>query len=172
MAEAGLDTITPGGAFAALEPCLHRRGHRPDALIEVLHRAQELYGHLEEPLLRHVADRLELPLSRVLGTASFYHLFRFQPQARHGCIVCTGTACAVNGAPALIRALEAALGIQLGEVRSDGAISLGSVRCIGTCSGAPVVLIDGAVARPPNTAALLERLRELAGEEPEREPLP
>ena len=88
---------TASAPFAALEPLLRRHHGRADALIEVLHGAQQCYGHLSDPLLRHVAARLQLPLSRVKGTASFYHLFRFQPPARHRCVVCTGTACQIQG---------------------------------------------------------------------------
>jgi bidirectional [NiFe] hydrogenase diaphorase subunit len=147
--------------FAALEPVLRQHRERPDSLIEVLHRAQELYGHLGGPLLRHVAARLDLPLSRVYGTASFYHLFRFDPPARHSCVVCTGTACEVRGAAALVKALEAELGLALGEHRADGSLSLGAVRCLGTCSAAPVVVIDGVVGRHQSVASLLAWVREL-----------
>lgn len=147
--------------FAALEPLLRRQQGRPDSLIELLHRAQQLYGHLGQPLLRHVAGRLDLPLSRVYGTASFYHLFRFEPPARHSCVVCTGTACEVRGAAALVAALEAELHLRLGERRADGSLSLGAVRCLGTCSAAPVVVIDGEVGRHQSVAAVLERVRSL-----------
>jgi bidirectional [NiFe] hydrogenase diaphorase subunit len=149
-------------AFLALEPMLRRHRHRPDSLIELLNHAQELYGYLSNDLLRHLASRLDLPLSRVYGTASFYHLFRFRPPARHSCIVCTGTACEVKGSAALITALQEHLGVPLGGSRADGWISLGSVRCVGTCSAAPVVLIDGAVAKRQTVATVLERVEALA----------
>lgn len=150
------------GSFAALEPLLRRHHHRSDSLIEVLHQAQELYGYLSDPLLRHVATSLDLPLSRVLGTASFYHLFRFRPAALHSCIVCTGTACEVKGSARLIVALEREFGIRIGTTRADGSLSLGAVRCLGTCSGAPVVVIDGVVRRHQSEASLLAAVRELA----------
>ena len=70
-------------SFRELDPVLQRHGHQAHGLIEVLNRGQQLYGHLSEPLLRHIARQLQLPFSRVMGTASFYHLFRFQPAARH-----------------------------------------------------------------------------------------
>jgi NADH:ubiquinone oxidoreductase subunit E len=113
--------------FAELEPVLQRHGRQADGLIEVLNRSQELYGHLSEPLLRHIARQLRLPFSRVQGTASFYHLFRFSPPPRHSCLVCTGTACHVRGATALLEALAA-------EPLAERGIELGSVRCVGTLS--------------------------------------
>ena len=108
----------PEASFAALEPLLLRSQGRADALIEVLHGAQKLYSYLSDDLLRHVATRLQPPLSRVKGTASFYHLFRFQPPARHRCVVCTGTACQIQGAPALIEAMEEGLGLRMGDRRA------------------------------------------------------
>jgi bidirectional [NiFe] hydrogenase diaphorase subunit len=140
--------------YPELQPVLQRHGYRPDGLIEVLNRAQELHGHLSPPLLRHIARQLKLPLSRVQGTASFYHLFRFQPPARHCCLVCTGTACHVLGAAALLAALER-------EPLQERGIELGSVRCIGTCSGAPLVVVDGQVWNHQSAAGVLDGLRSL-----------
>ena len=140
--------------YPELEPVLQRHGHQPDGLIEVLNRAQQLYDQLSPPLLRHVARQLHLPFSRVQGTASFYHLFRFAPPARHSCLVCTGTACHVQGAAQLLAELKAAPLDELG-------VELGSVRCIGTCSGAPLVVVDGAVWNHVEAGAVLKRLQEL-----------
>ena len=140
--------------FAELEPVLQRHGHEAQGLIEVLNRAQQLYGHLSEPLLRHIARQLQLPFSRVQGTASFYHLFRFAPPALHNCLVCTGTACHVRGAAQLLAELKAAHLDELG-------VELGSVRCIGTCSGAPLVVVDGAVWNHVEAGAVLAQLQEL-----------
>ena len=141
-------------AYAALESVLHRHGHQAHGLIEVLNSAQQHYGHLSEALLRHIARRLHLPFSRVQGTASFYHLFRFSPAAPHSCLVCTGTACHVLGAARLLAELQQAPLAELG-------VELGTVRCIGTCSGAPLVEVDGEVWNHQSGASVLQRLREL-----------
>jgi bidirectional [NiFe] hydrogenase diaphorase subunit len=140
--------------FAELQPVLQRHGYQAHGLIEVLNHAQQLYGHLSEPLLRHIARQLQLPFSRVQGTASFYHLFRFAPPQRHSCLVCTGTACHVQGAAQLLAELQAAPLAELG-------VELGSMRCIGTCSGAPLVVVDGAVWNHAEVGAVLTQLREL-----------
>ncbi len=151
----------PPQPFAALEPLLRRHHHRAGGLIEVLNGAQEIYGHLSEPLLRHVARSLALPDSQVFGTASFYHLFRFQPPARHSCVVCTGTACEVNGASALVAALEGALQLRLGGRSGDGLVSLEGVRCLGTCGAAPVLVIDGVALPHQSPARALTALQAL-----------
>ena len=77
----------------ALEAAVQHLGLRRDGLIELLACAQRQQGWLSAPLLGWIARRLQLPHSQVLGTASFYHLFRLQPPLPHSCLVCTGTAC-------------------------------------------------------------------------------
>lgn len=133
-----------------LEPILRRHGHRADALIEVLHQVQERHGHLPQPLLREVARGLRLPLSRVYGVASFYHLFRLEPPSAHRCAVCLGTACFVRGAGALAELLAARLGTRLDGLPTAGGWSLEAVSCLGACGQAPVLVVDGALlAHPP-----------------------
>src|SRR5512142_3155709 len=145
-----LAQVPPGGAAAdprreALDAAMRAHQLRGDALVEVLHAAQEAWGWLPPEVLAHVARTLRLPPSRVQGVASFYHLFRLTPPARHVCTVCTGTACHVRGARAVLAAVRGAAGVAPGERAEDGAVSLATVRCVGACGAAPVVLYDGAV---------------------------
>ena len=88
--------------FKLLDATMKRNQHQPDALIEVLHKAQELFGCLEVDVLGYVARALRLPPSRVYGVATFYHLFTLKPQGEHACTICLGTACFVKGAGDLI----------------------------------------------------------------------
>ena len=81
-----------------LDATMKRQRFQPDALIEVLHTAQELFGYLQDDLLLYVAHGLKLPPSRVYGVATFYHFFTFAPKGEHTCVVCMGTACYVKGA--------------------------------------------------------------------------
>jgi bidirectional [NiFe] hydrogenase diaphorase subunit len=144
----------------ALDAAMRRHRLRGDALIEVLHAAQELYGWLPPEVLAHVARTLRLPPSRVQGVASFYHLFHLTPPARHVCTVCTGTACHVRGARAIVEAVTAATGLAPGESAADGSLAIARVRCVGACGVAPVVLYDGAVEgrqEPGSAAARVSR---------------
>ena len=84
-----------------IEATARRHGKDPHALIETLHTVQECFGYLDETALRFVAGTLRVPLSRVYGAATFYHFFTLKPKGRHTCVVCTGTACYIKGAPAL-----------------------------------------------------------------------
>jgi bidirectional [NiFe] hydrogenase diaphorase subunit len=139
--------VHPGGdeRFEFLDATMKRDRFQPDALIEVLHAAQEIFGHLDHDLLLHVARGLKLPPSRVYGVATFYHLFTFTPKGAHTCVVCLGTACYVRGADALLATVEQVIGAHPGQTTPDGRISLDTARCVGTCGLAPLVVFDGAV---------------------------
>lgn len=128
-----------------VDQVLKRFRFRADALIEVLHVAQEAYGFLGEELLADIARQLKLPESHVLGVATFYHAFALRPKGEHSCIVCTGTACYVKGGGEIVKALEAAYGIHSGQTTADGRLSLGAARCLGNCSLAPLLVVDDVV---------------------------
>jgi bidirectional [NiFe] hydrogenase diaphorase subunit len=132
--------------YKALDLTMKRYQHSPDALIEILHKAQSSFGYLEDPVLIYISRGLQLPLSQVYGVATFYHLFTLKPSGAHTCIVCTGTACHVRGSSQLIAVLEAELGISMGKTTPDGQISLLAARCLGACGIAPVIVIDGLVS--------------------------
>jgi bidirectional [NiFe] hydrogenase diaphorase subunit len=128
-----------------LDITMKRNHYRQDALIEILHKAQESFGYLEPEVLEYIARGLKLPLSRVYGVATFYHLFSLKPSGVHNCVVCMGTACYVKGSDRVIKALEKELGIRVGETTPDGQISLMSARCLGACGIAPAIVFDGTV---------------------------
>jgi bidirectional [NiFe] hydrogenase diaphorase subunit len=138
--------------FKILEVHMKKFQFRQDALIEVLHKAQELFGCLDDDLLLFVASKLKLPPSRVYGVATFYHFFTLKPQGLHTCVVCMGTACYVKGADKILAAIEEETNIKPGETTPDNRVSLLTARCIGACGIAPAVVYDGAVT-PRQTAA-------------------
>ncbi len=141
-----------------LDAALRLHQFRPDALIEVLHAAQKLFGALSDDLLVYVGRALKLPLSRVYGVATFYHLFTLKPKGAHTCTVCLGTACYVDGARKLLDAVSSAFGVKPGETTEDGRLSLLVARCVGACGVAPVVMVDGELRGNATPDALLARL--------------
>jgi bidirectional [NiFe] hydrogenase diaphorase subunit len=145
--------------FKLLEATMKRHQYQPDALIEVLHKAQELFGFLSGDLLLMIAHRLRLPPSRVYGVATFYHFFSLAPQGEHTCVVCMGTACFVKGAASMLAALEHEAGIKAGETTADRRLSLLTARCLGACGIAPAVVFDGAVAGNQGAEQALERVK-------------
>ena len=143
----------------ALDIAMKRNHYRQDALIEILHKAQESFGYLEPEILEHIARQLKLPLSRVYGVATFYHLFSLKPSGVHSCVVCLGTACYVKGGGQIISALEEKLGIHAGETTLDNQVSLMTARCIGACGIAPAVVFDGTVTGKQDPEKVLEKIK-------------
>ena len=148
----------------ALQARIRSLGARPDALIEVLHAAQDLHGHLDQDDLAFVAASLGVPLSAVYGVATFYSHFTLRPHGAHTCVVCTGTACHIAGGDKILRAARELSEPPPGRKQSGGTPTVLSTRCPGTCSLAPMVLIDGAAVGPVTADEIVERLGALARE--------
>ena len=148
--------------FKLLDVAIKRHQFRQDALIELLHKAQELFGFLDNDVLIYIARSLRAPLSRVYGVATFYNFFKMKPAGEHTCTVCMGTACYVKGAGAILEALEAEHGIKAGETTPDQKLSLVTARCVGACGLAPAIVIDDDLEGKLDAEATLERVREAA----------
>jgi bidirectional [NiFe] hydrogenase diaphorase subunit len=145
--------------FKILEVHMKKFQFRHDALIEILHKAQELFGYLEDDLLLFISYKLKLPPSRVYGVATFYHFFTLKPQGQHTCVVCMGTACFVKGSDKVMSAVENQLKIKAGETTADKKVSLLTARCIGACGIAPAVVYDGTVTPRATPDAALEQIK-------------
>ena len=144
MSQTLTKTAHPSGdnRFKLLDRAITKHQGRGDALIEVLHAAQGIFGFLENDLLIYIARSLKLPMSRVYGVATFYHFFNLKPKGEHTFVLCTGTACYVKGANKLVKALRAQLGVKPGQTTPDSRFTLDVVRCIGSCGLAPAILVD------------------------------
>src|SRR5689334_2513111 len=145
--------------FKILEAHMKKHQFRHDALIEVLHKAQELFGFLDDDLLLFVAYKLKLPASRVYGVATFYHFFTLKPQGKHTCVVCLGTACYVKGAEGLLAAIKKQARVGPGETTADGNLSVLTARCLGACGIAPAVVLDGTVKGHESPDVLLADMK-------------
>ena len=137
---------------------MRKHGFSRDALIETLHTVQESFGYLDKPSLKFVADSLRVPLSQAYGVATFYHFFTLKPPGVHTCLICMGTACYIKGAGGLLNEAEAALGVKSGETTADGQASLMTARCIGSCSVAPAMVMDGETVGNVDAAGLRKKL--------------
>jgi bidirectional [NiFe] hydrogenase diaphorase subunit len=146
-----------------VDTTMRRHGNRPDALIEALHTVQDVFGFLEKPAIEYVARVLGAPPSRVYGAATFYHFFTMRPQGRHTCVICLGTACYIKGAPEIIEALAGAYDVRPGQTTAGGGLSVLSARCLGACSLAPAVVLDGVMVGSATAAEITERVREWSG---------
>ena len=149
--------------YAAIDRTMKRFKYEKDALLEVLNTAQETFGFLSQDLLIYIAEQLKLPLIRVYGVATFYHMFTFEPLGEHNAIVCTGTACHVKGANAIIERVCAEMGVELGQTTADGLFSLTTARCLGSCGLAPVAVLDGKVRAKETPDGMVRHVREMVG---------
>lgn len=129
-------------------------------LIESLHEAQSLFGYLPREIQQFVADKLKLHLSEVYGVISFYSYFTDMPVGRYKINVCTGTACFVRGADAVLEEFKRLLVLEQGETSPDEKFSLGGLRCVGACSLAPVVMVNERVYGKVTTKMVAEIISE------------
>ena len=115
---------------------------KPGALIPVLAKVQEVLGYLPKGALMKIAKGLNLPIANVYGVVTFYSFFSMVPKGRHNIRICFGTACYVRGMQRILDTLTNLLGIKSGGCTEDRRFSLETVRCLGVCGLAPVIVID------------------------------
>ncbi len=140
----------------------------PSAIIPILQDIQEKLGYIPKETIGYTAERLDVSPAKIYGIVTFYAQFRLQPMGKHGISVCEGTACHVNGAKALGNALTEELGIKGGETTEDGLFTIENVACVGCCSLAPVIVLDGethAGMTPEKVRKLLKQYRVSKDEE-------
>lgn len=110
-------------------------------LINVLHKVQTTFGYLPEEVQQIVSETLNTSLAQVYGVVSFYSFFTMTPKGKYPINICTGTACYVRGAEKVLNEFKIVLGIKVGETSLDEMFSLNSLRCVGACGLAPVVIV-------------------------------
>lgn len=117
----------------------------PGELINVLHKTQEKLGYLPKEVQELIALYLDVPPSRVYGVVSFYSFFTMKPKGKYPISVCMGTACYVRGSEKVLDEFKRQLAIEVGATTPDGLFSLDSLRCVGACGLAPVVMVGSRV---------------------------
>lgn len=164
-----IDIPHPSGdpRFKLVDRTLQRFQYQQDALIEVLHTAQEAFGFLEDDLMIYVARQLRLPPSWVYGVATFYHFFSLKPTGEHNCVVCLGTACYVKRAAELLATIENTYQVKSGETTADNKLSISTARCLGSCGLAPVLVLDGNVMGRGTPEELVKRMQEALANAPQ-----
>ncbi|MFC1584076.1 NADH-quinone oxidoreductase subunit NuoE [Fibrobacterota bacterium] len=128
---------------ASVEKIINRYDIDTESLLPILQEVQEELHYLPEHCMRSTASHLEIPLSRVFSVATFYNAFSLIPKGKYNIQVCTGTACHIKGAGRLMDELYNQLSIKDGETTEDRHFSVETVRCLGCCSLAPVLMING-----------------------------
>ena len=137
---AELDAFIDGLGIVADDE--RRRGR----LIQVLHKAHDIFGYLPRAVQEHVAEKLYLTEAQVSGVVSFYNYFTTEPKGKYRIDVCLGTACYVKGSERVLQELERVIGVKADTVPSaDGLFSISALRCVGACGLAPVMVVNGKV---------------------------
>lgn len=135
----------PKEKFLELEKFINELETTEGALIEILHKAQSIFGYLPPDVQLFIARKLGIPGAEVYGVISFYSYFTTKPRGKHTISCCMGTACYVRGADKVIERIKEKLNIESNEITEDGLFTLIDVRCIGACGLAPVVMVDDKV---------------------------
>ena len=147
----------------ALEKTMKEHNYEESALLEILHRAQDIYGYLDKELLMDIAQSLHLPPSHVFGVATFYSYFKLKRPGQHVVTGCLGTACYVKGVDEIMRAIEKEYNIKRGESTPDGKLSLLVTRCIGACAMAPAIVVDDEMIAKATKEVVLQKIKEVLG---------
>jgi len=113
----------------------------PQELINVLHKCQEHFGYLPAEVQEVISNELVVPVAKIYGVVTFYSFFTMTPKGKHPVSICMGTACYVRGAEKVLEEFKKELGLQVGQTSTDGKFSLSSLRCVGACGLAPVVMV-------------------------------
>lgn len=156
----------PQSNFTLLEPVLSEYASVPGSLITILQKAQEIYGYLPKDVIYRIAGKTGSTPAEVMGVATFYSQFRLTPIGKYLVMACQGTACHVNGSEKVASAVSEYLGIKSGETTGDGLFTLENVACLGCCSLAPVIMINGEAfgnLTPDKAISILENIRRKEG---------
>ncbi|MCL2400172.1 MAG: NAD(P)H-dependent oxidoreductase subunit E [Defluviitaleaceae bacterium] len=140
------------GVFPEIDEFLDGIEDKNGALIPTLHKAQEAYGYLSKEVQHYIAQKLQISNAKVYGVATFYSLFSLEKRGRYRINVCMGTACYVRNAEKVLKEFAKELDIDVKQTTSDDLFTLDSVRCVGACGLAPVVMVNDKVYGRVGTA--------------------
>ena len=142
-----------------LEKAMKEHEYDESALLEILHKAQGIYGYLGKDLLMDISQSLNLPPSHVFGVATFYSFFKLKKPGEHVVTGCLGTACYVKGVEEIMQAIEREFNVKRGGSTDDGKLTLLVTRCIGACAMAPTIVVDDEVIGKATKEKVIEKIK-------------
>lgn len=157
----GAAPAAAGFDLSAVDALIAKQRGKPRGLIELMQDVSEHYRYLPPEALARISEQLGVPLSRLYALATFYQDFKLKPQGQHRLVICTGTACHVKGASAIVDVLCRELNLKPGETTSDGKLTLSTVNCIGLCGVGPVATLDGQYLSELTPEKALELVRKI-----------
>ena len=154
----------------SLASILEQFQSQPHQLVEALQDVQKAFGYISEDSMRAVSKELGVPLLDVYRVASFYKAFSLEPRGKNVLTVCTGTACHVRGAGLVLNQATGQLGVEPGEMSSDGLFTIEHVNCLGACALAPVVNENGNCHHHMSPGKLRRLIKNLSDSETKETP--
>jgi len=128
--------------YNKIDSIMKNHSWEESALISILHEIEKLFNYLPAWTLRHVSEKLNIPMIHVYGVASFYNAFHLTQHGNHIVRVCEGTACHVKGGHKVMEELERKMNLKAGETTKDLNFTLERVNCLGCCALGPIVMVD------------------------------
>ncbi|MDO9574485.1 MAG: NAD(P)H-dependent oxidoreductase subunit E [Candidatus Contubernalis sp.] len=129
--------------YKTLDKVMEKYQSDPQEILEMLLDIQGEERYLPKEALNYVAEKLDMPVTKLYRIAKFYEALSLKPMGDCQVHVCTGTACHVRGASRILDELGHQLGIAPGEVTADQSFGLKTVNCVGACALGPVVVVNG-----------------------------
>lgn len=146
--------------YALLEDVISEYEGKESNLIQILHMGQAIFGFLPSEVQNYIAQKMDLPISKISGVVTFYSFFSTEPKGAYIIRVCLGTACYVRGGKKIMDKLKEILGIDVGETSEDMKFSLEVVRCMGACGLAPAIRVNDKVYKRVNSNKLQQILKQ------------
>ena len=129
--------------FAVIDRIVHKHNVEPGAVIPILQEIQDTYSYVPPVAIQRVAEHMNIPSSEIYGIVTFYAQFRLQPLGKNLVKVCHGTACHLCGAEMVAETLAQVTGAREGETSPDDLFTVERVACLGCCSLAPCIMVNG-----------------------------
>ncbi len=144
-----------------IDSILEKYPRHPQHLINLLQDVQAEYGYISSEHLVLICDYLGVPLTRAWAAATFYKSFSLEPRGEHEIKVCLGTTCHLKGGTRILDACERSLGVVHGHATPDLRFNLDTVKCVGACAEAPIVMLDEEYLGHASFPSLKKRLGKL-----------
>ena len=143
-------SMTETEKYSLLEQVMDDYDHKESNLIQILHMGQAIFGYLSAEVQSFIAEKMDIPNSKVNSVLTFYSFFSTKPKGKYTVSICLGTACYVSGGKEVVNKLKEVLSIDVGETTEDKIFSLQVMRCIGACGLAPAMTINDKVYKQVN----------------------
>jgi len=128
--------------YERLKQVIKEYRNSPGPLIQILHRAQNIFGYLPKEVQRFIAKEIGTSFSRVYGVVTFYDFFRLDPVGKYTVTICLGTACYVKGGSEILKTVKKELKVEEGRTTKDRLFTLDTARCFGSCGLSPAMMVD------------------------------